>query len=109
MIISGGVNIYPAEVESAMHQHDKIVDVAIFGIPHSDWGEEVKGVVELVDGTAGTKELESEILAFCQTNIAKYKCPKTIDFIEIMPRDPNGKLMKRKLRDPYWGNQERMI
>ncbi len=109
MIISGGVNIYPAEIESALHQHDKIADVAVFGIPHSDWGEEVKGVVELLDGSAGTEDLAEDILAFCRANLAKYKCPKTIDFIQVMPRDPNGKLLKRKLREPYWENQERMI
>ena len=109
MIISGGVNIYPTEVESTLLTHPKIADAAVFGIPHEDWGEEVKAVVEPAPGQKAGPELADEILAFCQANIAKYKCPRSIDFIEVMPRDPNGKLYKRKLRDPYWKGRERAI
>jgi len=109
MIISGGVNIYPTEVESALLTHPKIADAAVFGIPHEDWGEEVKAVVEPAPGVSAGPELAEEILAFCQANIAKYKCPRSIDFIEVMPRDPNGKLYKRKLRDPYWQGRTRAI
>jgi long-chain acyl-CoA synthetase len=109
MIISGGANIYPAEIESELIMHPKVADVAVFGIPHDDWGEEVKAVVEPIDGNAGGPELEAEILTWCKDRLAKYKTPKSIDFTNEMPRDPNGKLYKRKLRDPYWEGRERAI
>jgi long-chain acyl-CoA synthetase len=109
MIISGGVNIYPAEIESVMIQHPEIVDVAVFGIPHSDWGEEVKAVVQPVDGKVGDDAFAQAILSFCSDKLAKYKTPRSIDFIADMPRDPNGKLYKRKLRDPYWEGLEKAI
>ena len=109
MIISGGVNIYPAEIEAVLHQHSKIADVAVFGIPHPDWGEEVRAVVEPVEGVEVSPSLAEEILAFCADKLAKFKTPRSIDFIDEMPRDPNGKLYKRKLRDPYWEGRERAI
>jgi len=109
MIISGGVNIYPAEIEGELASHPKVADVAVFGIPNADWGEEVKAVVEPAPGVAANAALADEILAFCAERLAKYKRPKSIDFIEAMPRDPNGKLYKRKLRDPYWQGQEKAI
>jgi len=109
MIISGGANIYPAEIESELIMHPKVADVAVFGIPHDDWGEEVKAVVEPVEGVAGSPELEAELLEWASTRLAKYKTPRTIDFTEELPRDPNGKLYKRKLRDPYWEGRERAI
>jgi long-chain acyl-CoA synthetase len=109
MIISGGVNIYPAEVESVLLTHPKVADAAVFGIPHPDWGEEVKAVIELAPDVAPEPLLAEELLAFCRERAARYKCPRTIDFIERMPRDPNGKLYKRKLRDPYWQGRDRAI
>jgi long-chain acyl-CoA synthetase len=109
MIISGGANIYPAEIESVLIMHPKIADVAVFGIPHDDWGEEIKAVVEPVDGAIGGPELEADILAWSKDKLAKFKTPRTIDFTDEMPRDPNGKLYKRKLRDPYWADRERAI
>jgi long-chain acyl-CoA synthetase len=109
MIIAGGVNIYPSEVEAALLTHPKVADAAVFGIPHADWGEEVKAVIEPAPGAVSGPALAEDILAFCQQNIAKYKCPRSIDFIDVMPRDPNGKLYKRKLRDPYWEGRERKI
>ncbi len=109
MIISGGANIYPAEIENVLLGHPSVVDAAVFGIPHEDWGEEVKAVVEPVDGVEPSAELAADILAFCDGRLARFKTPKTIDFIEEMPRDPNGKLYKRKLRDPYWEGRERAI
>jgi long-chain acyl-CoA synthetase len=109
MIISGGANIYPAEVEAALLAHPKVGDVAVFGIPDDDWGEQVKAVVEPAAGTAPGPALAEELLAFCAGRIAKYKCPRSIDFVDEMPRDPNGKLYKRKLRDPYWQGRERKI
>ena len=109
MIISGGANIYPAEIEAVLLTHPKVGDAAVFGIPHADWGEEVKAVVEPAAGVTPGPDLAEEILAFCRDKLAKYKCPRSIDFIAEMPRDPNGKLYKRKLRDPYWQGRERAI
>ena len=109
MIISGGVNIYPAEIEGVLLLHPKVGDVAVFGIPNDDWGEEVRAVVEPASGIAPGQDLADELLVFCGDKLAKYKTPKAIDFIEDMPRDPNGKLYKRKLRDPYWEGRERSI
>ncbi|HVN85723.1 MAG TPA: acyl-CoA synthetase [Candidatus Binatia bacterium] len=109
MIIAGGVNIYPTEVESVLLTHPKVADAAVFGIPNEDWGEEVKAVIEPAPGIAPSPTLAQEILDYCLQKTAKYKCPRTIDFIAAMPRDPNGKLYKRKLRDPYWQGRERAI
>ena len=109
MIISGGVNIYPAEIEAVLYQFPDLADVAVFGVPHEEWGEQVKAVIEMGEKSETGDALASEILAYCQKNLAKYKCPKSVEFIESMPRDPNGKLMKRKLRDPYWEGRDRMI
>ncbi|MFJ8744011.1 acyl-CoA synthetase [Embleya sp. NPDC127516] len=109
MIISGGQNIYPAEIESALLRHDAVGDVAVFGIPHEDWGEEVKAVVEANEGFAAGPDLAAELLAFCTEQLATYKRPRTIDFVDAMPRDPNGKLQKRRLRDPYWEGRERAV
>lgn len=109
MIISGGANIYPAEIENVLLTHPKVGDVAVFGIPHEDWGEEVKAVVEPAPGVEATEDLREDILDFCRDRLAKFKTPKSIDFLDALPRDPNGKLYKRKLRDPYWEGQERAI
>ena len=109
MIISGGVNIYPAEIEGEFLTHPKVGDVAVFGIPHPDWGEEVKAVVEPAAGCEAGPELEAELLEFARERLASYKRPRTIDFTSEMPRDPSGKLYKRKLRDPYWEGVERAI
>ncbi len=109
MIISGGVNIYPAEIESVMVVHPKVRDVAVFGVPDDDWGEHVKAVVELAPGEKPGPKLADELLAFCKGRLATFKCPRSIDFVDQLPRDPNGKLYKRKLRDPYWVGRERAI
>ena len=109
MIISGGANIYPAEIESVLLSYPKVGDAAVFGIPHDDWGEEVKAVIEPAEGVEANDELAAEILAFCADKLAKFKTPKTIDFTNEMPRDPNGKLYKRKLRDPYWEGVQRAL
>jgi long-chain acyl-CoA synthetase len=102
MIISGGANLYPAEIEAELIQHPKIADVAVFGIPNDDWGEEVKAVVEPIEGVEPGEALTAEILGWCEGRLAKMKQPRSIDYVEALPRDPNGKLYKRKLRDPYW-------
>jgi long-chain acyl-CoA synthetase len=110
MIISGGVNIYPAEIESVLITHPCVADVAVFGIPNAEWGEEVKAVVELLPGASGDPTvLRIDLMNFMDGRIARYKLPKTIDFVDALPRDPNGKLYKRRLRDPYWANQQRAI
>jgi long-chain acyl-CoA synthetase len=109
MIISGGVNIYPAEIESVLVVHPKVRDVAVFGIPDDDWGEHVKAVVEVAPGVVPGAALAEELLAFCKERLAAFKCPRSIDFIGELPRDPNGKLYKRKLRDPYWAGRDRAI
>ncbi|MCB5170003.1 acyl-CoA synthetase [Streptomyces bambusae] len=109
MIISGGVNIYPAEIEAALLTHPAVADAAAFGIPHADWGEEVKAVVEPAEGFTPGEPLAAEILAHCARQLAGYKRPKTVDFTAVMPRDPNGKLYKRRLRDPYWEGHQRAM
>ncbi|MBW2272188.1 MAG: acyl-CoA synthetase [Deltaproteobacteria bacterium] len=102
MIISGGANLYTAEIESELIQHPKVVDVAVFGIPNDDWGEEVKAVIQPMEGVEGNDALTEEIFTWCEGRLAKMKRPRTIDYVDELPRDPNGKLYKRKLRDPYW-------
>ena len=109
MIISGGANIYPAEIEGELIMHPAVADVAVFGIPHPDWGEEIKAVVELNEGQDPSDELAADIIGFAGTRMGKFKVPKTVDFAEHLPREANGKLMKRKLRDPYWEGVERQI
>jgi long-chain acyl-CoA synthetase len=106
MIISGGVNIYPAEIESVLITHPSVADVAAFGIPNAEWGEEVKAVVELLPEARVNSD---DLLEFLNGRIARYKLPKSIDFVDALPRDPNGKLYKRRLRDPYWIGHERAI
>ncbi|MHB1585159.1 MAG: acyl-CoA synthetase [Acidimicrobiales bacterium] len=109
MIISGGANIYPAEIENVLLAHPKVGDAAVFGVPDDDWGEQVKAVVEPAEGVEASDELADEILEFCAGRLARFKTPKSIDFVAEMPRDPNGKLYKRKLRDPYWEGRTRAI
>ena len=109
MIISGGVNIYPAEIENTLMGHPDVVDVAVFGIPNKEWGESVKAVVQLTDGLAPTPDLEKQIIEYCTAHIAKYKVPRSVDFSAALPRDGSGKLHKRTLRAPYWqGNDTRI-
>ncbi len=108
MIISGGANIYPAEIENVLLSCPLVGDAAAFGIPNDDWGEEVKAVVEPAEGQVASDALAAEILEFCSSRLAKFKMPKSIDFTDEMPRDPNGKLYKRKLRDPYWEGREKI-
>src|SRR5215468_9259284 len=102
MIISGGANIYPAEVEGEIIMHPQVADVAVFGIPDEDWGESVAAVVQPEDGVPPGPELAASILASLAGRLARMKWPKQIDFTGELPRDPSGKLLKRRLRDPYW-------
>jgi long-chain acyl-CoA synthetase len=102
MIITGGVNVYPAEIEGELVTHPGVADVAVFGIPHPEWGEEVKAVVQPNPGVTPSPEFADELLTFARSRLAGFKVPRTVDFTDELPRDPNGKLYKRKLRDPYW-------
>ena len=109
MIISGGVNIYPAEIEGELVMHPAVADVAVFGVPDEEWGEAIKAVIQPSPGFAPSPELTAEILAWAAGRLAKYKLPKTVDYLDQLPRDDNGKLYKRKLRDPEWAGREKAI
>ncbi len=109
LIISGGVNIYPAEIEGVLITHPKVRDVAVFGVPDDDWGESVKAVIELHAGHAPSDALVNELREFAVEKLGKHKRPRSFDFVDALPRDPSGKLFKRKLRDPYWQGRGRNI
>jgi fatty-acyl-CoA synthase len=110
MIIAGGVNIYPQEAENVLAGHPSVADVAVFGVPDPDMGEAVKAVVQPVDPSAAGSELEAELIDFCRSQLATYKCPRSVDFSPDLPRDPNGKLYKRLLRERYWeGHDTRLL
>lgn len=102
MIISGGVNIYPQETEDVLITHPEIADVAVFGVPNEEMGEEVKAVVQPHDMSRAGKALEAELIVFCRKHLSPIKCPRSIDFEAELPRTPTGKLVKRHLRDRYW-------
>ena len=112
MIITGGVNVYPQEAENALTMHPAVVDVAVFGVPNDDFGEEVKAVVQPVEMPAdpdAASELEAELIRYCRNQLADVKCPRSIDFREELPRHPTGKLYKRLLKDEYWAAAGRTI
>jgi long-chain acyl-CoA synthetase len=109
MIISGGVNIYPAEVEGVLATHPAVGDVAVIGVPDPEWGEQVKAVVETTDGVMPDDALAKELIGFCQERIARFKCPRSVDFRSRLPRTDGGKLYKRLLRDEYWAAAERNV
>jgi acyl-CoA synthetase (AMP-forming)/AMP-acid ligase II len=110
MIISGGVNIYPQEAENILSMHPKVFDVAVFGVPNADFGEEVKAVVQPADMADAGPALEQELIAYCREHLADVKCPRSIDFRPELPRHPTGKLYKRLLKDEYWeGHQSRIV
>jgi len=109
MIISGGVNIYPQEIENELIMHPKVEDVAVIGVPNPEFGEEVKAVVQPVAGAEAGPALADELMAFARERLAAYKCPRSIDFEPELPRLPTGKLYKRLLKDRYWGEKESRI
>jgi len=106
MVLSGGVNIYPAEVEAVLHAHPDVLDAAVIGVPDDQWGESVKAVVQLRPGATTTAE---ELIAFTTDRLAGYKKPRSVDFVNELPRDAAGKLLKRKIREPYWAGTGRRI
>ena len=106
MIVSGGENIYPAEVENAIFGHPGVADVAVIGVPDEKWGEAVKAIIVVKPGEAPTQD---SIIAWARERIAGYKCPKTVEFIEVLPRNPSGKVLRKDLRETYWKDQARRI
>jgi long-chain acyl-CoA synthetase len=102
MIISGGVNIYPQEIEDVLLAHPKVLDAGVIGVPDDEFGEQVKAVVQLVDPTEEGPAMAQELLDWCRSRLAHFKCPRTIDFTLELPRSPTGKLLKRVMRAPYW-------
>ncbi|MDP1631167.1 MAG: long-chain-fatty-acid--CoA ligase [Caulobacter sp.] len=106
MIVSGGENVYPAEVENALFSHPAVADAAVVGVPDDKWGEAVKGMVVLKAGATATPD---EIIAHVRTRIAAFKTPKTIDFVDALPRNPSGKVLRRELRAPFWEGRERQV
>jgi long-chain acyl-CoA synthetase len=102
MIISGGVNIYPQETENLLITHPKVMDAAVIGVPNDDLGEEVKAIVQLMDDVQPGVDIEQELIDFCHEHLARFKCPRSVDFMDELPRLPTGKLYKRLLRDKYW-------
>ena len=109
MIISGGVNIYPQEIEDVMIMHDQVLDVAVIGVPNQEMGEEVKAVVQLLDGLEASEAAAEDILNWTRERIAHYKAPRSVDFRDELPRLPTGKLYKRLLKDEYWGKSNSRI
>jgi long-chain acyl-CoA synthetase len=106
MIVSGGENVYPAEVENVLMGHPAVADCAVIGVPHDKWGETAKAVVVRVPDTDVT---EQELIEFCQARLAKFKCPTSVDWAELLPRNPSGKILKKDLREPYWEGRDRRV
>lgn len=102
LIISGGVNIYPQEVDSEIHKHDAVHDVCTIGAPNDEWGEEVKSVVQLEPGIEPSEELTEELIAWARERLANFKCPRSIDYVDELPRSAAGKIQRRVVRQPYW-------
>jgi long-chain acyl-CoA synthetase len=106
MIVSGGENIYPAEVENCLMSHPDIADVAVIGVPDDRWGE---SVLAIVVPAAGTDPSDDDIIAFARERIATYKCPRAVARIDALPRNPSGKILKTELREPYWAGRDRRV
>ena len=109
MIVSGGENIFPAEVESVLMAHPGVADAAVIGIPDDRWGETVKAVVVRAPGADGETLDETALIGFCRERLAHYKCPTSVDWTDALPRNPSGKILKRELREPYWAGHERRV
>ena len=109
MVISGGVNIYPAEIEGVLAGHPSVADVAVIGIPNEEYGEELKAVVVVQPGVTPDQALVGELIRFCREHLAGYKAPRSVDFTDALPRTESGKIRKGPLREPHWEGLERRI
>ena len=110
MIVTGGENVYPAEVENALNAHPAVADAAVIGVPDDKWGETVKAIVVRAPGAAGDDDaLEADIIASTRERLAHYKCPTSVAFVDVLPRNPSGKILKRELRKPYWEGRTRNV
>jgi acyl-CoA synthetase (AMP-forming)/AMP-acid ligase II len=106
MIVSGGENVYPAEVENALMSHPGVADAAVIGVPDDRWGETPKAMVVRASGSEVT---EAELIAHCKERLATFKCPTSVDWLDALPRNPSGKILKKDLREPFWAGRERRI
>ncbi len=109
MVVSGGENIYPAEVENVLFAHPGVADVAVIGVPSDRWGETVKAIVVRKASPDGEALTADELIAFSRSQLAHFKCPTSVDFIGMLPRNPSGKVLKRELREPYWRGVTRRV
>ena len=108
-IIAGGVNIYPQEIDNELIKHEAVEDSCTVGVPHEEWGEEVRAVIQLKPGFRPSSELRAELLAFAANHVAKFKVPRGLDFAVSLPRSAAGKIQRSKVREPYWVGQTRKI
>ena len=106
MIVSGGENIYPAEIENVLMAHPSVADAAVIGVPSERWGETPKA---LIVRAAGADPSEQELIDYCRERLAKFKCPTSVDWVEVLPRNPSGKILKKDLRAPYWEGRSRLV
>ncbi len=106
MIVSGGENVYPRQIEDVLFEHPCVADVAVIGVPDENWGESVKAVVVLREGDSVTAE---EIMEFCRGRLAGYKRPRSVDFVAALPRNASGKILKKDLREKYWAGHTRRV
>jgi len=106
MIVSGGENVYPREIEDALFQHPDVLDSAVIGVPDDRWGESVKAIVVLREGAAARAE---DLIAHCRSRLAGFKCPGSVDFVAVLPRNASGKVLKKDLRAPYWVGKSRGV